>query len=52
MKKYVCDVCGFVYDEELGLPEKNIAPCTKFEDLPQDFVCPLCGVGRSAFSEE
>jgi len=52
MKKYVCDVCGWTYDEEEGYPEKRIAPGTKFEDLPEDFVCPLCGVGRSAFNEE
>jgi rubredoxin len=52
MKKYVCEVCGYVYDEEEGCPEKGVAPGTKFEDLPEDFVCPLCGVGRSAFVEE
>ena len=52
MKKYVCDVCGYVYDEEEGGPEKNVAPGTKFEDLPEDFVCPLCGVGKDDFSEE
>ncbi len=52
MKKYVCDVCGYVYDEEAGCPEKNVTPGTKFEDLPEDFVCPLCGVGRTAFTEE
>ncbi len=52
MKKYVCDACGWVYDEELGDPENGIAPGTKFEDLPEDFVCPLCGVGKDMFSEE
>ena len=52
MKKYVCDVCGWVYDEELGDAESGIAPGTKFEDLPDDFVCPLCGVGKDTFSEE
>ena len=51
MKKYVCDACGWVYDEELGDPENGIAPGTKFEDLPDDFVCPLCGVGKDNFSE-
>lgn len=49
--KYACDVCGFVYDEELGLPEQDIAPGTKFEDLPDDFVCPLCGMGKEDFSK-
>ncbi len=48
--KYVCDVCGWVYDETEGLPEKGIAPGTKFEDLPDDFECALCGVGKDMFS--
>ena len=52
MKKYVCDMCGWVYDEAEGLPEAGIAPGTKFEDLPEDFECPLCGVGKENFSEE
>ena len=50
--KYVCDVCGWVYDEELGVPESGIAPGTKFEDLPEDFECPLCAVGKENFSKE
>ena len=50
--KYVCEVCGFVYDEELGLPEENIAPGTKFDDLPDDFVCPECGVDKNMFEQE
>ena len=50
--KYVCEVCGFVYDEELGLPEENIAPRTKFDDLPDDFVCPECGVEKNMFEPE
>ena len=52
MKKYVCDVCGWVYDEELGSPENSIEAGTKFEDLPDDFVCPLCGVGKDMFTKE
>ncbi len=52
MKKYVCDVCGWLYDEELGDPDNGIAPGTKFEDLPEDFECPLCGVGKESFSEQ
>lgn len=52
MKRYVCDACGWVYDEEIGDPDNGIAPSTKFEDLPEDFVCPLCGVGKEQFSEE
>ena len=51
MKKYVCDVCGWEYDEELGAPEHGIEPGTKFEDLPEDFQCPLCFVGKDQFSE-
>ena len=51
MKKYVCDVCGWEYDEAVGDPEHGIAPGTKFEDLPEDFECPLCGVGKDNFSE-
>ena len=46
MKKYVCDVCGWVYDPEVGDPEGGIAPGTAFEDIPDDWVCPLCGVGK------
>ena len=52
MKKYVCDVCGWVYDEAEGYPEAGIAPGTKFEDLPEDFECPLCAGGKDQFSEE
>ena len=50
--KYVCDICGWEYDEELGDPENGIAPGTKFEDLPDDFVCPLCGADKSGFSRQ
>ena len=51
MAKYVCDACGWEYDEELGDPENGILPGTLFEDLPDDFECPLCGVGKDMFSE-
>ena len=51
MKKYVCQVCGYEYDEELGASDLGIAPGTKFEDLPEDFECPLCGVGKDSFEE-
>ncbi len=50
--KNVCDICGWVYDEEVGVPEQGIAPGTKFEDLPEDFECPLCFVGKENFSEQ
>ncbi len=52
MKKYVCNICGYVYDEEKGEPDNGIAPGTKWEDLPDDYACPLCGVDKEAFSEE
>ena len=52
MSKYVCNVCGYVYDEEFGDAENGIAAGTKFADLPDDFACPLCGVGKDDFSEE
>lgn len=52
MKKYVCSVCGFVYDEAKGLPDQGIAPGTKWEDLPDDFVCPMCGVAKEMFDPE
>ena len=47
--KYVCDVCGYVYDETVGDPDNGIAPGTKWEDLPADWVCPICGVGKEEF---
>ena len=49
--KYVCEVCGYVYDEEYGEPDIDVMPGTKFENLPDDFVCPLCGVDKDNFSE-
>ena len=50
--KYVCTACGFVYDEADGDPERGIAPGTKFEDLPEDYVCPWCGMGKEVFVKE
>ena len=52
MKKYVCDVCGYVYDPELGDPDNGIDPGTPWEDVPDDYLCPICGVGKEAFNEE
>jgi rubredoxin len=49
MKKYVCIVCEYVYDPEEGDPDSGIAPGTAFEDIPDDWVCPLCGVEKSDF---
>ena len=50
--KYVCNVCGFVYDEEAGDPDHGVAPGTKWAVVPADYVCPLCGVSKEEFSEE
>lgn len=49
MKKWVCLVCGYVYDPEIGDPDSGIAPGTSFEDLPEDWLCPLCAVGKDQF---
>lgn len=49
--KYVCEVCGYVYDEEYGEPGADIMPGTKFKDLPDNFECPLCSVDKENFSE-
>ena len=51
MKKYVCDVCGYIYDEEIGDPDNGVEAGTKWEDVPEGFLCPLCGVGKDEFSE-
>jgi flavin reductase (DIM6/NTAB) family NADH-FMN oxidoreductase RutF/rubredoxin len=52
MDKYVCKVCGYVYDPEKGDPDGGIVPGTKFEDIPDDWVCPICGVGKEDFEKE
>lgn len=49
MQKYVCTVCHYIYDPEIGDPENNITPGTSFENLPADWVCPLCSVGKDMF---
>ena len=50
MKKYECP-CGYVYDPAEGDPENGIAPGTAWEDVPEDWVCPVCGLGKDAFTE-
>ena len=52
MKRFVCPVCGYVYDEAKGDPANGIAPGTKFEDLPSDWSCPVCGAAKDGFTEE
>lgn len=49
MKKWECIVCGWVYDEEVGDPDAGIEPGTKWEDIPDDWCCPDCGVGKEDF---
>lgn len=51
MERYICIVCGYIYDEVIVDPENGIAPGTKFEDLPEDWLCPLCGVPTSEFEK-
>ena len=50
MKKYVCDVCGYIYDPEKGDPDSGIAHGTPFEMIPDSWSCPLCGIGKDSFS--
>lgn len=50
MKKYVCNICGYIYDPEMGDPDGGIEPGTRFEDIPDDWVCPVCGVSKDQFS--
>jgi rubredoxin len=52
MEKYVCTVCGYIYDEEVGDPDNGVAAGTKFEDISEDWVCPLCGVPKSDFEKQ
>ncbi len=51
MSKYVCEVCGYVYDPENGDPDNGIEAGTAFADLPDDWACPLCGADKDSFSE-
>jgi rubredoxin len=52
MEKYVCDVCGYVYDPAEGDPEHGVQPGTAFADVPDEWVCPLCGMGKEVFNPE
>ncbi len=52
MKRYVCLVCGYVYDPDQGDPDAGIEPGTSFDNLPDDWVCPECGVGKDEFEAE
>lgn len=52
MKKYMCTVCGYIYNPEEGDTEAGIAPGTPFEDIPDDWTCPVCGVSKDMFKEQ
>lgn len=49
MDQYICAICGYVYDPAEGDPDNDVAPGTKFEDVPEDWVCPVCGAGKEDF---
>lgn len=49
MKSYLCVVCGYIYDPEVGDEDNGVAPGTSFEDIPDDWLCPLCAVGKDQF---
>jgi len=52
MQKYICSVCGHIYDPEIGDPEAGIQPGTQFEDIPDDWVCPVCAAAKEMFESE
>ncbi|MCP4113289.1 MAG: rubredoxin [Desulfobacteraceae bacterium] len=52
MDKYLCTVCGYLYDPEQGDPDNGVDPGTKFEDLPTDWECPICGASKDDFEKE
>ena len=52
MQKYKCTVCGYIYDPEIGDPDSGIKPGTSFDNLPDNWVCPICGADKSLFEKE
>jgi rubredoxin len=52
MDKYVCEICGYVYDPEQGDPDNGVAAGTKWEDVPDDWECPVCGASKADFEKE
>lgn len=52
MERWICTICQYVYDPTAGDPDRGIAAGTSFEDLPEDWSCPLCGAGKDAFEKE
>jgi len=52
VNRYLCTICNYVYDPEKGDPENGVNPGTRFEDLPNDWVCPVCGAEKEMFEKE
>jgi rubredoxin len=52
MERWTCTICQYVYDPELGDPDNGVAAGTSFENVPDSWVCPLCGAGKDAFEKE
>ena len=52
MDKHVCTICGYVYDPEQGDPDNGVAPGTKWDDVPDDWECPVCGASKDDFEKE
>ncbi len=52
MEKFVCDACGYIYDPEAGDPDNGVDAGTAFKDVSEEWVCPVCGVGKDSFSPE
>ena len=52
MNKYICSICGYTYDPAAGDPEHGVAPGTEFSALPDDWVCPVCGIGKDMFEQK
>jgi rubredoxin len=52
MDSWVCNVCGYVYDPETGDPDNGVAPGTAWEDVPEDWLCPICGASKDDFEKE
>ncbi len=50
--KYICQVCGYIYDPEEGDPDNGVAPGTEFADIPEDWLCPACGAEKSDFDPD
>ncbi len=51
MDKWICMLCGYIYDPEIGDPDGSIAPGTAFKDLPNDWICPVCGADKTSFEK-